>query len=133
MNIFILHKNPKISAKYHSDQHVRKMILETAQLLSFAHYRHYSRAKLGKIYKDSKSHTNHPCAKWVRESWANYNYLCKLGLALCREYTFRFGKVLILKTEIGEKHRGNRGNPLYREVLINNIQDIGSGVLVYYL
>jgi hypothetical protein len=51
MNIFILHKNPKTGAKYHSDQHVRKMILETAQLLSFAHYRHYSRAKLGKIYK----------------------------------------------------------------------------------
>lgn len=93
MNIFILHKNPKTNAKYYCDQHVRKMILETAQLLSFAHYRSPSRAKKDKIYKDSKSHGMHPCAIWVRQSSDNYNYLCKIGLALCREYTHRFGKI----------------------------------------
>ena len=93
MNIFILHKDPKQNVKLYCDQHVRKMILETAQLLSFAHYHHHSRAKKEKIYKDSKSHTNHPCALWVRESWANYDYLCKLGMALCKEYTYRWGKI----------------------------------------
>ena len=37
MNIFFLDKNPILAAKYHSDAHVIKMILESAQLLSTAH------------------------------------------------------------------------------------------------
>ena len=40
MNIFHLHKDPKICAKYHCDKHVVKMILETAQMLSTAYQRH---------------------------------------------------------------------------------------------
>ena len=38
------------------------------------------------------SHKNHPCAIWARESLTNYLYLCELGLALCDEYTHRYGK-----------------------------------------
>ena len=34
MNIFHLHKDPKICAEYHCDKHVVKMILETAQMLA---------------------------------------------------------------------------------------------------
>lgn len=37
MNIFYLDKNPVMAAQYHCDQHVVKMILETAQMLSTAH------------------------------------------------------------------------------------------------
>ena len=40
MNIFHLHKDPKICAEYHCDKHVVKMILETAQMLSTAYQRH---------------------------------------------------------------------------------------------
>jgi hypothetical protein len=38
------------------------------------------------------SHKNHPCAIWTRESLSNYIYLCELGLELCNEYTYRYGK-----------------------------------------
>ena len=38
MNIFYLHHDPKLCAQYHVDKHVVKMILETAQLLSTAHW-----------------------------------------------------------------------------------------------
>jgi hypothetical protein len=38
------------------------------------------------------SHKNHPCAIWTRESLSNYLYLCDLGLELCKEYTYRYGK-----------------------------------------
>jgi hypothetical protein len=38
------------------------------------------------------SHKNHPCAIWTRESLSNYLYLCELGLELCNEYTYRYGK-----------------------------------------
>lgn len=33
MNIFILDENPQLAARYHTDKHVVKMILESAQLL----------------------------------------------------------------------------------------------------
>ncbi len=32
------------------------------------------------------------CSIWVRESLSNYLYLCDLGLELCKEYTYRYGK-----------------------------------------
>lgn len=40
-----------------------------------------------------KTHVNHPSAMWVRESVDNYKWLCDLGVALCEEYTFRYGKI----------------------------------------
>ena len=90
MNIFYLDKDINKSAQYHNDKHCVKMILEYAQLLCTAHrildgpnvYEH--------LYKST--HKNHPSAKWVRESKANYEYLYKLFNALCNEYTYRYGK-----------------------------------------
>jgi hypothetical protein len=65
------------------------MILETAQLLCGVH--HMTKDNTDDIpYK--LSHKNHPCAIWSRESLSNYFYLCDLGLELCREYTYRYGK-----------------------------------------
>jgi hypothetical protein len=87
MNIFILDLNVKKAAEYHNDKHVVKMILETAQLLCTAHWINGSEAP----YK--KTHHNHPSAVWARESMQNYIWLCRLGLALCREFTYRFEKV----------------------------------------
>ena len=37
MNIFYLHEDPSICAKYHNDSHCVKMILEYAQLMCTAH------------------------------------------------------------------------------------------------
>ena len=72
------------------------MILETAQLLCGVHHvTHQVPTK----YRPSTdqvpyklSHKNHPCAIWTRESLSNYLYLCDLGLELCEEYTYRYGK-----------------------------------------
>ena len=86
MNIFILDYDVKKCAKYHVDKHVVKMILETAQLLCGGHWVVNSEAP----YK--LSHKNHPCSIWARESLTNYLYLCELGLELCYEYTYRYGK-----------------------------------------
>ena len=89
MNIFILDKDVKKNAQYHCDKHVVKMILETAQLLCGVH--HMTNQVNDQVpYK--LSHKNHPCAIWSRESLTNYLYLCELGLALCDEYTHRYGK-----------------------------------------
>lgn len=87
MNIFLLDKNPEKCARYHCDKHVVKMIVESAQMLCTAHWQTGSKAPY------EPTHVNHPCNLWVRESIDNYNFLCKLAFALCKEYTFRYGRI----------------------------------------
>ena len=91
MNIFFLDFNPRIAAEYHCDKHVVKMILETAQLLYAAHWVLDPDGIPEEAYK--KTHVNHPCAIWVRESLSNYMWLAELGWHLCEEYTHRYGKI----------------------------------------
>ena len=89
MNIFLLDTDTRKCAQYHCDKHVVKMILETALLLCGVH--HMTDQVTDQVpYK--LSHKNHPCAIWSRESLSNYLYLCDLGLELCKEYTYRYGK-----------------------------------------
>ena len=86
MNIFVLDWDIKQCAKDHCDKHCVKMILETAQLLCGVHWLSGNDAP----YK--LSHRNHPCSIWTRKSLSNYLWLCELGLELCNEYTYRYGK-----------------------------------------
>ncbi len=86
MNIFYLDDDPKVCATYHCDKHVVKMILESAQLLSTAHWETGGKGPYRATYK------YHPCAVWARQSLENYQWLCILGLALCKEYRFRYDK-----------------------------------------
>jgi len=84
MNIFVLDLDPVKAAQYQCDKHVVKMILETAQLLC-------------SVYPDGeapykRTHYNHPCAIWTRESYINYQWLIEHGYALCDEYKFRYNK-----------------------------------------
>jgi len=110
MNIFYLAPDPKTAAQFHLDSHVVKMILESAQLLCTAHrvldgtitteppqgkrtrqkYTHPETNLDAVLYKTT--HINHPCAIWVRNSINNYMWLYELFVALCDEYTFRYGK-----------------------------------------
>ncbi len=91
MNIFYLDPNPILAARYHTDKHVIKMILESAQLLSTTHHvASSSHDILSHIYKPT--HYNHPSTIWVRMSKANYDWLYSLFLALIDEYAYRFGK-----------------------------------------
>lgn len=91
MNIFVLSLVHAECAEWHVDKHVVKMILEYCQLLCTAHHVLDSDGPHDELYK--KTHVNHPCAKWVRESLGNYMWLFKLLECLCAEYTFRYGKV----------------------------------------
>jgi hypothetical protein len=93
MNIFYLDHNIELCAKYHVDRHAIKMVLEYFQILSTT--LHLS--GLPSPYKPT--HVNHPCAKWARESAANFDYLEILFLALCDEYTYRYGKVHACETK----------------------------------
>lgn len=86
------------------------MILEYAQLLSTAHRvldgtQRIGLSKTGRkqttyVLPDSResdlysaTHINHPSAIWVRQSYKNYVWLHTLLHHLCKEYTYRYGKV----------------------------------------
>ena len=89
MNIFFLDRDPEKCAQMHLDKHVVKMILESTQILCSVH--HSIESEYKPMYK--LTHKNHPCCIWARESLSNYIWLCKLAIELCKEYTYRYGKV----------------------------------------
>ncbi len=76
MNIFVLDTNPIIAASYHCDQHLHKMVLESAQMLSTAAHSFFPHLK-GHIYVPS--YISHPCTKWVCSSLANMEWVCHLA------------------------------------------------------
>lgn len=88
MNIFATSQCPIQCAQEMTNVHVVKMILESAQLLSTAHFV-IDGVQVG--YKPT--HKNHPCAIWCRETAGNYAWLYNHFKALCREFTYRTGKV----------------------------------------
>jgi len=109
MNIFYLHKDPKICAEMHLDKHVVKMLIEYAQLMSTAHrmldgIKYIAKSKTGRkvtrfrlensneeatIYK--ACHINHPSAVWVRDNAYNYQWLYQMWSCLHEEFKIRYG------------------------------------------
>jgi hypothetical protein len=89
MNVFILDLDVKRCAEYHVNKHVVKMILESTQLLNnalIANDQNYQ-----PVYR--QTHKNHPCSLWASRSRGNFDWLLDLSLALCQEYSFRYGKI----------------------------------------
>jgi hypothetical protein len=104
MNIFVLDRDVDRCASYLHDSHLRKMIVESAQMLCTAHrvldnkdtIRYEGRYKdtlvdnIYELYKET--HTNHPCTVWTRETLGNYLWHFKLFYSMGCEYMYRFGK-----------------------------------------
>lgn len=82
MNIFYLDPDPRICAEYHCDKHVVKMILESCQMLSNA------------LPEDEapyrRTHYNHPCSVWVRQSIRHWIWLSNLTMNLFFEWKRRY-------------------------------------------
>ena len=111
MNLFYLHRDPVIAAQMHCDQHVVKMLVETAQMLSTAHrvldgektkrpsksgkrmvdyWVHPDAFKEDVLYK--ACHVNHPSSVWIRESVEHYGWAKDLMNALADEFEYRYDK-----------------------------------------
>ena len=86
MNIFILDKNIETCATYHCDQHVGKMILESAQILCTA------LNKKGFVTPYKSTHVKHPSVLWAEDSLDNFRWLLQLGHALNKEFCWRFDR-----------------------------------------
>ena len=86
MNIFVLDRNIEKCARYHCDQHVVKMILESTQIVCTA----LNQQGFTTPYKST--HTRHPCVLWAGESYDNLQWLIRLAEALNLEYKYRYRK-----------------------------------------
>jgi len=86
MNIFVLDLDIESCAQYHADQHVVKMILESAQMLCTVLYQNGIHAP----YKPT--HEQHPCTLWAGESLRNWEWLRTLALCLNAEYRYRYDR-----------------------------------------
>ena len=109
MNIFVTDPSPYKSAQVLPDKHVVKMPLETCQMLSivcsdkWGHGYGQLHKKDGSIYNTDKgAFRNHPCTVWANESLTNTWWLVAHGMALCQEYTHRYGKVHSCQSAIEE-------------------------------
>ena len=118
MNIFYLDTDPVKSAELHCDKHVVKMIIEYAQLMSTAHRvldgeeyvdrtannRRIKRWRLNNsnmenvLYK--ASHINHPSNIWIRSSDSHYQFVYDMFVALCNEYTHRYGRTHLTEEKL---------------------------------
>jgi hypothetical protein len=87
MNIFVLSENVKEAAEWHVDRHVVKMPLESAQMLCTALIINGCNDV---AYKPA--HVKHPCTLWAAATRSNFEWLCRLGIELCAEYTYRYGR-----------------------------------------
>ena len=86
MNIFVLDTDPAIAAAYHCDQHVVKMILESAQMLCTALHIH------GVATPYKPTHMKHPCTIWAAETHSNWLWLRQLAHHLNIEFKKRYQK-----------------------------------------
>jgi len=91
LNIFVLDTNPVKAAIMQADQHVVKMVLESAQMLCTAHRVLTPNIEYPHQYR--KTHFNHPCNVWLRESVGNYFWLLEHFMALCTEFRYRRQKI----------------------------------------
>lgn len=93
MNVFFVDQDPIVAAQCLVDQHVNKMVTETAQILSNCYTLEElanpdcPRTQTGKVRKHSYPH--HPCCKWATDAYENWEWVVKHGLALEKERLFR--------------------------------------------
>jgi hypothetical protein len=130
VNIFVLDLDITRCAQYHCDQHVSKMILESAQLLCTA----LNKKGLKTPYRST--HMNHPCTIWAGESYDNFSWLRKLAVALNAEYRYRFEKSVDHKSlsvidEIAGERFESLGLTPFAQAMPNEYKESGDPVAAY--
>lgn len=94
MNIFVLHKDPSIAASFYHDVHCRKMCVELSQVISNAYT--LDQLKLAPLTQKGThrvwSYRNHPVCVWARDRMSNFKWALEHAIALCGDFSYRFGK-----------------------------------------
>ena len=106
MQLFILDRDPEKAAQMLCDSHLRKMCLETAQILSSVLYLQ------GKSLADGMPNPYHPSHPVIRavDSPEKINWVIRYFYAVQEEYFFRFQK----------KHAYSELPPMYEKTLFSS-------------
>jgi hypothetical protein len=91
MNLFILDRLPRQAAQQNCDAHVRKIILESVEMMGYAFDE--GEFKPWKWLHDKGLHVNHPMSRWVRYSRQNFDWALQHAYSLCDEFFYRFDKI----------------------------------------
>jgi hypothetical protein len=101
MNIFALDHSPTISAQYHCDQHLHKMILESAQILSTCIYLKEYVSAFPPNFLYLPTHLKHPSVTWAAKSPDNMRWIGILALSLeqirCNSYITEHSSTKIIR------------------------------------
>ena len=102
VNIFYVDEDPVVAARSLPDAHIRKMPLETVQMLVSALMRHgishEVMTKAGTLHKGG--YKNHPCTIWAGDTRGNFLWLLAHGFALCDEFVHRYGHEHFARTQL---------------------------------
>ena len=102
MNIFVLNEDPVLAAQDYCDKHVPKLIVEMLQMCGSAVIRHGATPDMMPLTKKGTplkgGYHKHPCTVWCGDSRNNFLWAVVHGLALCDEYSKRFGKTHFCET-----------------------------------
>lgn len=130
MNIFVLDENIERCARYHCDQHVVKMILESVQILCTA------LNKKGYVTPYKSTHIKHPCVLWVEQSYDNFIWLQRLCVALNQEYRYRYDKTsdhksMSVLTQIADMQYPSLGLSEFAQAMPEQYKQTGQAVRAY--
>jgi hypothetical protein len=92
MNLFVLDKDPYLSAIAHCDKHVVQMCREGLWILRAAHW-----LLTGEGHKPGW--INHPVTEWAINSYGKMHWMLSHTEWLFKEYTHRYGKTHALDGE----------------------------------
>lgn len=111
MNVFACHPDPVVAASWLADQHVVKMTIESAQILSTALYVRGVRSS--SLY--DPTHQNHPCTVAACVDPDYFGWVARHGLALACEYRRRYGRthaseIVIKRATVYHPPRGRTPN-----------------------
>lgn len=96
MNLFVLDNDPEIAAQYMCDKHIPKMVVETFQMMGSALRRYGATDNVMPLTSKGTplvgGYKNHPVTVWLGDTITNFVWASLHGIALCEEYTMRYGK-----------------------------------------
>lgn len=88
----LLHQDPQTNAKMMCDQHIVKLPTEVAQVLCTTRWRHARTEKEKQTIPYKATHPHHPFTHYALKAQNAYLHLAKMGLAMLKEYSYRFNK-----------------------------------------
>jgi len=112
INLFFLDNDPVKAAQFQCDKHITKMVVESGQLLSVTHRIVDNIDEFHPLHPVlyRATHANHPSAKWTMESGDNYDWHYNHFVALCDEYTYRYGKKHLTDTKLRDALKNRPAN-----------------------